>query len=277
MVENYGDSQLAKRFGVKRYPAIFVDDVLVATPKDFGWFGKGEGKDEGRYAPLKSAASHERFRSDLARMLRLVARGRHGGRPAPHASPCRSSSARSAHELARGAVGDDRAAVEHDRARAQRRHEREVVARDHERRGEPAEQLAELAAAARVEARGRLVEQQQPRPARERAREAQPPLLAAAQVVREALLAARRARPPRAPRARPRPRRPRRSGARAVRSATSSPTVRPTIWSSGSSNTMPTRARSVRTEPGSSVTPSISTRPCTSWRWAGAAGSWRCR
>ena len=75
MVENYGDSQLAKRFGVKRYPAIFVDDVLVATPKDFGWFGKGEGKDEGRYAPLKSAASHERFRSDLARMLRLVLAG----------------------------------------------------------------------------------------------------------------------------------------------------------------------------------------------------------
>jgi thiol-disulfide isomerase/thioredoxin len=75
VVENYGDSELAKRFGVKRYPAIFVDDVLVATPKDFGFFGKGEGKDEGRYAPLKSAASHERLRADLARMLRLVVSG----------------------------------------------------------------------------------------------------------------------------------------------------------------------------------------------------------
>jgi thiol-disulfide isomerase/thioredoxin len=75
VVENYGDSELAKRFGVKRYPAIFVDDVLVATPKDFGFFGKGEGKDEGRYAPLKSAASHERLRADLARMLRLVLAG----------------------------------------------------------------------------------------------------------------------------------------------------------------------------------------------------------
>jgi thiol-disulfide isomerase/thioredoxin len=52
-----------------------VNDVLVATPKDFGWFGKGEGKDEGRYAPLKSAASHERFRADLARMLQLVLAG----------------------------------------------------------------------------------------------------------------------------------------------------------------------------------------------------------
>ena len=44
--ENYGDSELAKRFGVTRYPAIFVDDVLVATPNDFGFYGKddkGEG------------------------------------------------------------------------------------------------------------------------------------------------------------------------------------------------------------------------------------------
>jgi cytochrome c biogenesis protein CcmG/thiol:disulfide interchange protein DsbE len=74
--ENYGDSALAKRFGVKRYPAIFVEDVLVATPNDFGFYGKGEGKEGGRYAPLKSAAAHERFRADLARMLDLVLAGR---------------------------------------------------------------------------------------------------------------------------------------------------------------------------------------------------------
>ena len=47
MVENYGESELAKRFGVTRYPAIFVDDVLVATPKDFGFYGKGEGEESG--------------------------------------------------------------------------------------------------------------------------------------------------------------------------------------------------------------------------------------
>jgi thiol-disulfide isomerase/thioredoxin len=75
-VENYGDSELAKRFGVKRYPAIFVDDILVATPKDFGWYGKGEGEGTGRYAPLKSSESHERFRADLAKTLRLVLAGR---------------------------------------------------------------------------------------------------------------------------------------------------------------------------------------------------------
>ena len=74
--ENYGGSALAKRFGVTRYPAIFVDDVLVATPKDFGFYGKGEGAGDGRYTPLKSAETHERFRSDLARSIRLVLAGR---------------------------------------------------------------------------------------------------------------------------------------------------------------------------------------------------------
>jgi len=48
----------------------------VATPKDFGWYGKGEGEGEGRYAPLKSAQSHERFRGDLEKILRLVLAGR---------------------------------------------------------------------------------------------------------------------------------------------------------------------------------------------------------
>ncbi len=86
--ENYGDSALAKKYGVTRYPAIFVDDILVATPDDFGFYGKGEAGSGGRYAPLQSAASHERFRSDLTRMLRLVLDGqgdaaRAAARPAP--------------------------------------------------------------------------------------------------------------------------------------------------------------------------------------------------
>lgn len=76
VVENYGESELAKRFGVTRYPAIFVDDVLVATPNDFGFYGKAEGTGKGRYAPFKSAASHERFRTDLSRMIELVLAGR---------------------------------------------------------------------------------------------------------------------------------------------------------------------------------------------------------
>ena len=74
--ENYGDSALAKKFGVTRYPAIFVDDVLAAKPKDFGFYGKGEGSGDGRYTPLKSAASHERFRADLSRTISLVLTGK---------------------------------------------------------------------------------------------------------------------------------------------------------------------------------------------------------
>jgi thiol-disulfide isomerase/thioredoxin len=74
--ENYGESALARRFGITRYPAIFVDDVLVAKPKDFGFYGQGEGKGDGRYTPLKSARSHELFRTDLTRMIELVLAGR---------------------------------------------------------------------------------------------------------------------------------------------------------------------------------------------------------
>jgi cytochrome c biogenesis protein CcmG/thiol:disulfide interchange protein DsbE len=74
--ENYGDSRLAKRFGVTRYPAIFVDDVLVATPKDFGFYGKGEGAGDGRYTPFPGAAGEERFRADLSRIITLVLAGR---------------------------------------------------------------------------------------------------------------------------------------------------------------------------------------------------------
>jgi hypothetical protein len=55
VAENYGDSELARRFGVTRYPAIFVGDVLVATPNDFGFYGQGETESGGRYSPFKSA------------------------------------------------------------------------------------------------------------------------------------------------------------------------------------------------------------------------------
>ncbi|HEY7514864.1 MAG TPA: TlpA disulfide reductase family protein [Vicinamibacteria bacterium] len=87
VVENYGDSEIAQRFGVTRYPAIFVDDVLVAKPKDFGFYGKGEGSGDGRYTPFKSAKSHELFRSDLARMVRLALSGRKAEVLAGAASP----------------------------------------------------------------------------------------------------------------------------------------------------------------------------------------------
>ena len=58
VVENYGSSELAKRYGVTRYPAIFVNDILVAKPKDFGFYGKGEGGGDGRYTPWKDPKSY---------------------------------------------------------------------------------------------------------------------------------------------------------------------------------------------------------------------------
>jgi thiol-disulfide isomerase/thioredoxin len=88
--ENYGDSELARRFGVTRYPAIFVDDVLVATPNDFGFYGRGEKEEGGRYAPLKSAQAHERFRADLTRMIDLLLAGQKDAAQAA-AAPGKSS------------------------------------------------------------------------------------------------------------------------------------------------------------------------------------------
>jgi thiol-disulfide isomerase/thioredoxin len=72
--ENFGASKLADRYGVKGYPAIFVDDVLVAVPRDFGYFGEVEGT--GRYAPWKNADNQAKFKADLVRMIDLILAGK---------------------------------------------------------------------------------------------------------------------------------------------------------------------------------------------------------
>jgi cytochrome c biogenesis protein CcmG, thiol:disulfide interchange protein DsbE len=72
--ENFGASKLAERFGVTGYPAVFVDDVLVASPRDFGYFGEVEGT--GRYAPWRKADSQEKFKADLTRMIDLILSGK---------------------------------------------------------------------------------------------------------------------------------------------------------------------------------------------------------
>jgi thiol-disulfide isomerase/thioredoxin len=72
--ENFGASKLAEQFGVKGYPAVFVDGVLVASPREFGFFGEVEGA--GRYAPWRSEASQAKFRADLTRMIDLILAGR---------------------------------------------------------------------------------------------------------------------------------------------------------------------------------------------------------
>jgi thiol-disulfide isomerase/thioredoxin len=72
--ENFGDSKLADRFGVKGYPAIFLDDVLIAAPRDFGYFGEKEGT--GRYAPWRNADNQAKFKTDLVRMIDLILAGK---------------------------------------------------------------------------------------------------------------------------------------------------------------------------------------------------------
>jgi thiol-disulfide isomerase/thioredoxin len=72
--ENFGASKLADRYGVKGYPAVFVDDVLVAVPRDFGYFGEVQGT--GRYAPWKNADNQAKFKADLTRMIDLILAGK---------------------------------------------------------------------------------------------------------------------------------------------------------------------------------------------------------
>ena len=72
--EDFGNSKLADRFGVKGYPAVFVDDVLVACPRDFGYFREEIGK--GRYAPWQNADNQARFKADLSHMIDLILAGK---------------------------------------------------------------------------------------------------------------------------------------------------------------------------------------------------------
>jgi thiol-disulfide isomerase/thioredoxin len=68
-VEDFGDSPVADKLGVDKYPAIFIDDVLVATPDDFyDWDGQ---KIPGRYTPWREQAGRDRFVADLRRMVEL--------------------------------------------------------------------------------------------------------------------------------------------------------------------------------------------------------------
>ena len=60
--ENFGDSELAARFGVEQYPAIFVDEALIANPWDFFEWPDAP---KGRYVPWLEASSREKFVRDL--------------------------------------------------------------------------------------------------------------------------------------------------------------------------------------------------------------------
>jgi len=74
ITEEYGNSPTAKRFGVRRYPVVFVDDVLVARPKDFGFRGP-EDVGSGRYAPFREPDNQRRFKADLRGFIARRLRG----------------------------------------------------------------------------------------------------------------------------------------------------------------------------------------------------------
>ena len=67
-IEEYGNSPMATKFGVRRYPVVFVDDVLVARPKDFG-FGGTDDVSGGLYVPWLEPANQRRFKDDLRRTV----------------------------------------------------------------------------------------------------------------------------------------------------------------------------------------------------------------
>jgi thiol-disulfide isomerase/thioredoxin len=68
VIEEYGNSPMAEKYGVRRYPVVFVDDVLMARPKDFGFAGPDD-KSGGRYVPWREPANQEKFKADLRRMV----------------------------------------------------------------------------------------------------------------------------------------------------------------------------------------------------------------
>ena len=74
VTEEYGNSPMARKWGVRRYPVVFVDDVLVARPKDFGFSGE-EDTSKGLYVPWREPASQQRFKADLQRMVDMRLRG----------------------------------------------------------------------------------------------------------------------------------------------------------------------------------------------------------
>ena len=68
VVEDLGASKLADRYHIEKYPAIFVDDALVARPEDFYGWGTAN---KGRYMPWTDDANKRAFQDDLRRFVTL--------------------------------------------------------------------------------------------------------------------------------------------------------------------------------------------------------------
>jgi len=65
-IEDLGASPTSQKFGIDKYPAIVVDDALVARPEDFyEWHGPKTG----RYVPWTDLANRRKFQADLKAMI----------------------------------------------------------------------------------------------------------------------------------------------------------------------------------------------------------------
>lgn len=64
--ETFSTSALARKFGIKFYPAVFVNEVLIAKPSDFF------GNQVGRYIPWRDPKNQEKFKADLKRMIQIA-------------------------------------------------------------------------------------------------------------------------------------------------------------------------------------------------------------
>lgn len=70
--QDWGTSELSKQLGIRKYPVVFVGDVLFARPEEFGGWGAKEGK----YAPWRDKSNQARFKTDLAQMVNLMLDGK---------------------------------------------------------------------------------------------------------------------------------------------------------------------------------------------------------
>jgi thiol-disulfide isomerase/thioredoxin len=68
VVEDFGASPRAERFGIDKYPAVFVDDALVARPEDFYEWGT---KTAGKYVPWRELTNKRSFQNDLRKLVLL--------------------------------------------------------------------------------------------------------------------------------------------------------------------------------------------------------------
>ncbi len=82
--EDWGKSALAARYGIDKYPVVFVDDIILAQPRDFyGWNEKVVSK----YAPWGKQANQDHFKADLKAMVNSLLVGNHSAAASAGSAP----------------------------------------------------------------------------------------------------------------------------------------------------------------------------------------------